>query len=57
MAETAICPKCFKRGVLKQKDGKLVYEHNFMYADPETSRVEFKFTYCPADSPDTEEQK
>jgi hypothetical protein len=45
MSNTQICPNYFKRGVLKEKDGNLVYEHNFMYTNPETNAVEFKFVY------------
>ena len=55
--QAQICPKCFKRGVLKEKNGKMVYEHNLMQSDPQTSAVTFRFTYCSAESPNTEEPK
>jgi hypothetical protein len=57
MSDVETCPKCFKRGPLKEKEGKRVYEHNLMYADPETGKVEFRFVDCPVDAPGKEEQK
>lgn len=53
----SICPKCFKRGVLKEKNGKMVYEHNFAITDSSTGEVEFKFVYHLAENSNTEEPK